>query len=60
MKDGFCLTYIKNGIMYPVAISKEQLKTLQVIVPSTVFADDRIQVIVDKPIGEVVNYKGLL
>ena len=53
VKDGLCLTYIKDGVMYPVGISKEQDTILQNIIPSML---GKLYVYTDKPIGDVINY----
>ncbi len=56
MKNGdFIIFYIKDGQLYPVAISKEQHQMLQIMIPGML--GKKIQVL-DKPQGELINLKG--
>jgi hypothetical protein len=50
MKDGIALMYIKDGVMYPVALTQEQYDILQF----TARLFEPITVI-NKPQGEAVN-----
>lgn len=55
MKDGLVLFYSKGNIIYPVALTKDQLiafEMLQQLLPQP------IRVIFDKPQGEVENLLG--
>jgi hypothetical protein len=55
MKNGdFAIFYIKEGQLYPVAISDEQNTMLQMMIPATL--GNKIQVL-DKPQGELVELK---
>jgi len=55
MKNGdFAIFYIKDGQLYPVAISEEQHNMLQIMIPATL--GKKIQVL-DKPQGELINLK---
>lgn len=57
MKDGLCLTYIKNGVMYQCGLSKDQDVILQNVVPRLMENEGgKIYVYTDKPIGDVINY----
>ena len=52
MKDGLILMYVKDGIVYPVALTQEQTDTfefVQALIPPP------IRAISDKPQGEAVN-----
>jgi len=53
MNDGIVLTYIKDNILYPVGITKEQNDMIQIIVPHIL---GKVTVIKDKPLGEAINY----
>ena len=51
MKDGPVLFYCKDGILYPVALTKEQYETfeftLRLLAP--------IKVLINKPQGKAIN-----
>jgi len=52
MKDGLVLMYIKENILYPVALTQEQLDTfefIQQVLPQP------IKIMSNKPIGTVIN-----
>jgi len=53
LEDGLILMYIKDGKIYPIAMSQEQYDLLQVLGK----AFEPIKVI-DKPQGEAVNLVG--
>ena len=57
MKDGLVLMYLKDGVIYPCGISKEQNEILQNIVTGML---GKIYVYKDKPVGEAENYKAEL
>ena len=57
VENRFNLTYIKDGIIYPVALSSEQDSILQNIVPSLVANNGNIRIIKDKPLGEAIVLK---
>jgi len=55
IKDGdFIIFYVKDGQLYPVALSEEEHRTLQMMIPASI--DSPIKVI-DNPQGEVLNLK---
>jgi hypothetical protein len=51
MKDGVVLMYMKDDVLYPVALSESQFEMLQLT--SKIF--EPLQVVFSKPQGEVVN-----
>lgn len=51
--DGLILMYVKNGTIYPVAMTQEQWDLLRIIVPIAIL-DGKINLI-DKPQGQAVN-----
>lgn len=55
MKDGLVLFYMKNGTLYPVLMSKEQLKVFEIVQK---LLPQPIQVL-DKPQGKVENIGGI-
>jgi len=55
MKDGLILMYVKDGVIYPVAMSNDEYDMLQ-IVGSAIFEDKKINII-NKPQGTAVNLK---
>jgi hypothetical protein len=50
MKDGVALMYIKNGVLYPVALTQEQYDILQFT--AKLFEPLKI---IDQPQGKAVN-----
>ena len=51
MQDGLVLMYVKDGVVYPVALTEEEYATLQML--GQVF--NPVTVITDKPQGEALN-----
>lgn len=51
MKDGLVLMYVKDGIIYPVALTQEEYQTLQFL--GSMFSP--ITLISDKPQGTAIN-----
>ncbi len=51
--DGLYLMYVQDNVIYPVAQSKEEWTTLQLI--GNAVGGNPIQVIKDKPIGPAMN-----
>lgn len=51
MKDGVVLMYIKDRILYPVALTEEQNDVLQF----TAMLFNSMKVLVDQPIGQAIN-----
>ncbi|EOQ18636.1 hypothetical protein IKC_05137 [Bacillus cereus VD184] len=51
MKNGVVLMYCKDGVLYPVALTKEQNEILQFT--SQLFSP--LKVILDKPQGQAIN-----
>lgn len=51
MKDGVALMYLKDGVLYPVALSQEQNDTLQF----TARLLGPLSVVFDKPQGNAIN-----
>ncbi len=54
MKDSFMLTYIRDGIVYPVALTAKQQKRLQIAIELVAGDKEKISVISDKPMGEAI------
>ena len=54
MKDSFMLTYIRDGIVYPVALKAKQQKRLQIAIELVAGDEEKISVISDKPMGEAI------
>ena len=52
MDDQFMLGYISDGIVYPVAMSTEQNRLLQDVIPSIISNEGKVTVVKDKPLGE--------
>lgn len=52
MKDGFILMRVQNGTVYPVAMTKEQVDTFDVILQ---LLPQPITVISNHPLGKAVN-----
>ena len=52
MKDGIYPIYVKDGIVYPIALTKEQYSTFRFTM-SICF--EKITIIEDRPLGEAVN-----
>jgi len=52
MKNGLVLMYVRDNILYPVALTQEQLDVFEVVQS---MMPQPIRVISDKPLGEVVN-----
>lgn len=50
IKDGLVLMYVKDGVMYPVALSKEQDEAFEILQQAL---PGPIKVVVDLPIGKV-------
>jgi hypothetical protein len=51
VKDGAVLMYMKDNVLYPVAMSEEQWTMLQMT--ANIFAP--LKVVFDKPQGKAVN-----
>lgn len=54
MKDGMILFYVKDNEVLPVAMSNEQLESLQMML-MVIFGDEPIKVIKNKSQGTVEN-----
>ena len=55
MKDGeFVIFFVKDVQLYPVALSKDEHRILQMMIPASI--DSPIRVL-DEPQGEVLNLK---
>lgn len=54
MKDGLVLFYMKDNILYPVALDKEGYNMLQFI-GNSITGGKPLRVLLDKPMGEAVN-----
>lgn len=50
MKDGPLLFYCKDGILYPVALDKENQQILEIT--CTLF--NPLTIVIDRPLGKVV------
>jgi hypothetical protein len=55
MKDGFILMYVKDGVIYPVALTEEQLEVVRLLVKAV---PGTVTIIKDKPQGDAVNLVG--
>ena len=53
--DGVALMYVKNGIVYPVALTQEQAESLDILVG--VALGGTLTVIEDKPQGEIISLR---
>jgi hypothetical protein len=51
MKDGLILMYVKDGIVYPVALTQQEYETLQFM--GSLFSP--VTMISDKPLGPAIN-----
>jgi hypothetical protein len=51
MKDGVILMYMKEGVIYPVAMTEEQWGMLQLLAKTF----EPIKVIFSEPQGEAIN-----
>ncbi|NFO71997.1 hypothetical protein FDC51_17935 [Clostridium botulinum] len=51
--DGLVLMYCQKDVIYPVALSKEQLELLDITIG--MWLSDGMKVIGDKPIGKVTD-----
>lgn len=54
MGDGLILMYVKNGTLYPIAMTQEQHDLLQFVVPTAIL-NGKVKVIADKPQGKAIN-----
>jgi len=54
VKDGFVLFYVKDGEVYPIALSNEQLKMLDLTIPAALGNNVTI---VNQSMGTVRNLK---
>jgi hypothetical protein len=52
--NGIVLMYCKEGVIYPVALTQEQLDILDMGIG--MFLQGKLNVISDKPVGEIMNY----
>lgn len=50
--DGIALMYVKSGVLYPVALKKDDYETLSVVVAS--FGPLKV---VDQPQGKAINLR---
>lgn len=51
ISDGLALTYVKDGVMYPVGLTQEQVENLEIIL--TAALNKKINVFTDCPIANV-------
>lgn len=49
--DGLVLLYSKNGVLYPVGLTEEQILALDMIIPIAI--PGKLKVITDKPQGKI-------
>lgn len=54
IKDGIALMYIKDGTLYPIAITEEQYTMLTIMVSSIC---QPLNVLINEPQGKAVNLK---
>lgn len=52
-KDGIALTYVKDGVLYPVGLTKEQVERLEIMLG--VVLENKLSVIINKPLGNVTS-----
>lgn len=52
--DGLVLMYCKDGVIYPVALTQEQIEMLDMGIG--MFIQGKLNVISDKPIGKIINH----
>ena len=55
ISDGIVLFYAKDGIIYPIGLSKEQLETLDLTIGLGLKGG--IKVMSDKPMGDLLKLK---
>lgn len=53
MKDGVILMYVKDGVIYPVAMTESEWTVLQLLAKSV----EPLKVVFDQPQGKAVNLK---
>lgn len=53
MKDGLILMYVKDGTIYPIAMTSEQLDVLQIL-GGAVFDGEPV-IVINKPQGKAVD-----
>jgi hypothetical protein len=51
--DGIALMYLKDGIAYPVGLTKEQVEMLDMTISLSI--GGKLLVITDEPIGKMCN-----
>lgn len=51
MKDGVVLMYVKDGVLYPVAMTESELALLQLLAKTF----EPLKVVMDHPQGQAVN-----
>jgi len=51
LEDGLILMYVKDEVVYPVAMTREQFEMLQLIGKTF----EPIRVVIDKPQGKAIN-----
>lgn len=54
VKDGLVLAYVKDGIVYPVAMTKDGYDMLQFMAPA-LNNGQPLKVIADKPMGKAID-----
>lgn len=58
VKEGFYPVYVQDGIVYPVALTKEQYDIFTLMF-STVMGGTKVAVALNHPMGTAVDLKGI-
>lgn len=54
MSDGIALFYVKDGIVYPLAVKKDELEMLDIMIPTII---QKAYPMLDHPIGKAEMIK---
>lgn len=52
--NGFVLSYVMDGVAYPIVLDKETIQMLEVLIPMA-FTNKEVQIVKENPIGIVSN-----
>lgn len=55
IKDGIVLFYAKDGILYPVGMTDEQVQTIDLMLGMGL--EGKLKVFTDQPMGDLINLK---
>lgn len=51
--DGIIFSFVKDGIVYPVALTESDLKMCRYLVAQVFDEDNKLVVLTDRPMGEL-------